>query len=88
MSPKAGALAGLGGEQLKLGSEILEAIGIGIGPLPFLGEGDGMGMGWDGIGWMDWMVIIGQCSSKIADFPAVFFKLCHGTQMKIQVQIN
>ena len=64
------------------------AIGIGIGPLPFLGEGDGMGMGWDGIGWMDWMVIIGQCSSKIADFPAVFFKLCHGTQMKIQVQIN
>ena len=53
MSPKAGVLAGLGGEQLKLGSEILEAIGIGIGPLPFLGDGeqkvDGMGSdGWNG----------------------------------------
>ena len=53
MCPKAGVLAGLGGEQLKLGSEILEAIGIGIGPIPFLGDGeqkvDGMGLdGWIG----------------------------------------
>ena len=24
----------------------------------------------------------------LADFPAVFFSLCHGTQMKIQVQIS
>ena len=53
LSPKAGVLAGLGGKQLKLGSEILEAIGIGIGPLPFLGDGeqkvDGMGSdGWNG----------------------------------------
>ena len=25
---------------------------------------------------------------EVADLPAVFFYLCHGTQMKIQVQIS
>ena len=40
------------------------------------------------VGFLAFLIVAKRIWVRLADFPAVFFYLCHGAQLKTQVQIS